>query len=670
MDQKGFVNVDGREVAIEGERNLLELIRKAGIDLPTFCYHSELSIYGACRLCLVEVEGRGVQASCSLPPEPGMRVRTSTEQIRGMRRISLELILANHDMNCPTCARNRSCRLQELAQRLGVDQVRFKPTDRRLPVDRSSECLVRDPNKCILCGDCVRFCHEVQGVGAIDFAFRGQKVTVAPSFGRNLGQVECVGCGQCARVCPTGALTIKSDTEPVWRALHDPSKTVVVQIAPAVRVALGEIFGLRPGKVTIGQTVAALKALGFNKVYDTSFAADMTVIEEGSEFLERKKNGGRLPQFTSCCPAWVKFVEQYYPDLFGNLSSCRSPQQMFGAVARETLPSQLGVKNEDLVVVSVMPCTAKKFEAAREEFSQGGIRDVDYVITTQELGRMISEAGLDFKSLQPESLDLPLGFKSGAGVIFGNSGGVSEAVLRFAADKLTGMRVETVDYHQVRGEQGLREATVTLGSVTLKLALVHGLANARRLADRVRQGAVDYDFIEVMSCPGGCIGGAGQPVTWDQDCRRARTEGLYAADKMLQVHKPQENPALAECYRTCLGEPGGEKAHALLHTHYHSRRRLEGDDLSLSDTPGRERLKVSVCVGTSCYVRGSQGILHALLRYVEDKGLLPDVEVAATFCMERCDRGPSVRVGDTVIEHCTFEMAVAELNSQLAEAIA
>ncbi len=392
MEHTQSLIIDGREVPIEGERNILELSRKAGIDIPTFCYHSDLSVYGACRLCLVDIEGRGVVASCSTSPEPGMKIRTVTEEIRGIRKIAVELLLAAHDRSCPTCAKSDACKLQNLARRLGVSEIRFKSIAGAATIDRSSPSLVRDPNKCILCGDCVRMCAEIQGIGAIDFAHRGRNVAVLPSFGKDLNSVECVFCGQCASVCPTGAITVKSDVEAVWKAVNDPKKTVVVQIAPAVRVAIGEQYGMKPGAIAIGQTVAALKAIGFDKVFDTSFAADLTVIEEGNEFLARKTAGRDLPQFTSCCPGWVKFAEQYYPDLFPNLSSCKSPQQMFGSLAREVLPEKLGVKNEDMVVISIMPCTAKKFEALRPEFAHEGIRDVDYVLTTQELAHMIDEA--------------------------------------------------------------------------------------------------------------------------------------------------------------------------------------------------------------------------------------------------------------------------------------
>ena len=657
--------LDGQTVAFDGERNLLEVVRRANIDLPTFCYHSDLSIYGACRLCLVQVEGRGIVPACSTPPEAGMHVRTVTEEIREIRRITVELLLANHHAHCATCAKSSTCQLRSLARRLGVETVRFKPVGEKVEVDRTSPSLVRDPNKCVLCGDCVRMCAEVQGVGAIDFAHRGSRACVAPAFGKTLDKVECVYCGQCASVCPTGALTPKSDVERVWKALDNKTLTVVAQIAPAVRVALGEQFGFPAGAVSTGQMVAALRAMGFSKVYDTAFAADLTVIEEANEFLKRRAAGERLPQFTSCCPGWVKFAEQYYPSLLPNLSTCRSPQQMLGSLAKDTLPAQLGIDRRHLVVVSIMPCTAKKFEAARPEFQQDGQPDVDYVLTTQELARMIEEAGLRFEHLEPQSLDMPLGFKTGAGLIFGNSGGVSEAVLRYASETLTGTRSDRVDYHEVRGEAACREVTFTAGGTTLKLAVVSGLRAARTLVDRIRAGTYHCDFVEVMACPGGCVGGAGQPVTRDITARRKRTRGLYEADKELQLHKSQDNHFVAHCYEQTLGTPNSPKAHALLHTHYHSRRRMEGDGVALTGNADG-RLPVRVCVGTSCFVRGSQALLQGLMRHIEANGLTDRVDLQATFCFESCNRGPTVRIGEQVFERCTLDRARAALTDVLA----
>ncbi len=666
MGKQDTLRIDGRDVAIDAERNLLELVRKAGIELPTFCYHSDLSIYGACRLCLVDIEGRGIQSACSTPPEPGMRLRTNTGELREIRRTTLELLLANHDGSCPTCIKSADCKLQALARRMGVDKVRFKAPTRPAPLDESSPALVRDPNKCVLCGDCVRVCNEIQGVGAIDFAYRGSQAAVVPAFGKQLGDVECVNCGQCAAFCPTGALAPRSETAAIWQALDDPRKKVVAQIAPAVRVALGEAFDQPAASQTTGRIVAALKAIGFDAVYDTSFTADLTVIEEGTEFLQRKVNGGILPQFTSCCPAWVKYAEQYYPDLLPNLSTCKSPQQMFGSLARQVLPRILDTAPEDLVVVSIMPCTAKKYEAQRSEFSQDGRRDVDAVMTTQELARMIQEAGLDFSSLEPESLDMPFGFHTGAGVIFGNSGGVSEAVLRFAVEKITGKPAGQVDFHEVRGEGGLREASLTVDGTEVRIAIVHGLANAKLVADQVRAGTAPYDLIEVMTCPGGCISGAGQPVAHNGHTRQDRARSLYEADKSLPLHRSQDNPFIDRCYQEHLGAVGGTVAHRLLHTHYHGRKRLESEALPLSEGNGDGKIQVKVCAGTACFLRGSQKLLHALLGYVEEHSLQNMVDVRANFCSEQCAAGPTVIIGDKVLQHCTLERVRDVLDAELA----
>jgi NADH-quinone oxidoreductase subunit G len=660
------LTIDGRAVPIDGERNLLELVRKAGIDLPTFCYHSELSTFGACRLCLVDIEGRGIQGACSTPVEPGLKIRTKTEELREIRRISVELLLANHDQSCPTCPKSGTCQLQDLARRLGIQKVRFKSVHQPEAVDRSSPALVRDPNKCVLCGDCVRFCSEVQGIGAIDLAYRGHQAAVLPAFGKNMGDVECINCGQCAAICPTGALSPASEVDEVWKAINDPTKTVVAQIAPAVRVAISESFGTTYGVNTIGQIVAAMKQMGFDLVYDTSFSADLTIYEETTEFLQRTARGGTLPLFTSCCPGWVKFAEQYFPQLLDNLSTCRSPQQMLGSLIKDTMPQSLGKPRKDVVVVSIMPCTAKKFEARRPEFATDGSPDVDYVLTTQELARMIEETGLKPARLDPQSFDMPMGFKTGAGVIFGNSGGVTEAVLRFAAEKVTGKKLESCDFHEVRGDDGLRLVTVPVGGGELKLAVVHGLKNARQVAEQILAGTLKVDIVEVMACPGGCIGGAGQPVSLErQQIRRQRTKALYDTDKMLDLHKSQDNHYVDELYRKHLGEVGGEKAHHLLHTHYHSRRRIDGEEISLADTKPGQKVPVKVCIGTSCFLRRSQGVLHDLMEHVEDKGVSDRVDISGSFCFEHCGKGPTVSVGGQLIEQCTAARAIEAIEKKL-----
>lgn len=662
------LTIDGREVGIDGERSLLELVRKADIDLPTFCYHSDLSVYGACRLCLVDVEGRGIQPACSTPPEAGMKVKTVTEEIREIRKIAVELLLANHDQSCPTCAKVSSCQLQDLARRLGIQKVRFRSVHTPEPIDNSSLSLVRDPNKCVLCGDCVRFCSEIQGVGAIDFAHRGHQVAVLPSMGAALGDVECVNCGQCAAVCPTGALAPKSEIDDVWKAIHDPKKLVVAQIAPAVRVALGECFGMPAGTISTGQIVAAMRQIGFDVVYDTSFGADLTVIEEANEFIGRKTRGEKLPQFTSCCPGWVKFAEHFYPQLLGNLSTCKSPQQMLGALIKHSTPSERSVATENIVSVSIMPCTAKKFEARRPEFAKDGVADVDHVLTTQELARMIEEAGVKFAKLPSESFDMPMGFKTGAGVIFGNSGGVAEAVLRYAAEKVTGKKLDNYEFPSVRGKDGIRFATIKLGDLELKLGVVFGLANAHKVAQSVLKGECDLDLIEVMACPGGCIGGAGQPISRDASAKPKRTCGLYEADRQMDLHKSQENHFVSQFYQSVLGEVGGHTAHELLHTHYSSRRRITEESMVLSGNNRKSKCRVSVCVGTNCFIKGSQQVLQSLLNAAEERELFDNVEVCASFCFENCEHGPTVKVGDRKIDACNASAAIAAVEAELKKA--
>lgn len=665
MNKNQTIIVDNIEVPVEGERNLLEVIRKAHIELPTFCYHSEISIYGACRMCMVEIEGRGIQPACSTPPEAGMVVHTDTGKIRSMRRMIIELMLAAHDQDCLTCPKSGDCRLQKIAKQLGVTNVRFKQVNKKAAKDLTSDAIVRDPNKCVLCGDCVRVCNEIQSVGVLDFAKRGANAKVAPCFGKGIGEVECVNCGQCVKICPVGALTPKYQINEVWDAIHDKDKIVAVQIAPAVRVAIGEQFGLRPGEGSIGQVVTALRMLGADKVYDTSFTADLTVIEEGNEFLDRYTKKEKLPQFTSCCPAWVKFVEQYYPDLMPNLSSCKSPQQMFGSVAKEKLAAELGVPREKIVIVSVMPCTAKKFEAKRKEFKVDGNPDVDYVLTTNELALMIREHGIEFSQLDPGSFDLPFGFKTGAGVIFGTTGGVSEAVLRYAADSLgRGMNNE---FKQLRYGEGITSAEVTVNGIALKLAIVSGLANARKLMDSIRKGEEYFDLVEVMACPGGCVNGGGQPTAQqgkNTETVKKRAKGLYDDDTMLQFHNSVENPYLKQIFNEGVTP---KETHHMLHTEYRNRRRITGESIVLAENGLTDEnvLQLTICFGTSCFLRGSQQLYTQLMGYIREKGLEKKIKFTASFCSENCKKGPVLKVNGKILDHCTLEKAVVAIEKEL-----
>lgn len=564
--------VNGQSVVLNGEKSVLDVVRKAGVDLPTLCYHPELTIHGACRLCMVEIKNRGIVAACHTPPEPGMVVSTHSAILRRVRKMALELLLARHDRECTSCSRSGHCSLQDMSSRYGISDVRFKQDQEdHLPIDDSS-IIIRDPNKCILCGECVRICDEVQGIGVFGFVNRGAKMQVTTAFNQDLKETDCVHCGQCAAICPTGALVIKPQIGEAWEAISDPDKTVVVQIAPAVRVSIGEEFNLPPGESTMGQLITALRTLGVSKVFDTGFTADITVLEETEEFFERISSGEDLPQFTSCCPAWVKFAEQYYPEFLNNLSSCRSPQGMLGALVKKLYAKEQGKKPEDFYVISIMPCTAKKFEAAREELTTDGIPDVDLVLTTQELAHMIKEAGINYADLPSTPPDNPFGFVTGAGIIFGVTGGVSEAVLRLGYEKLTNKELEDVVFSEVRGYEGLRSCEIKIEDRTISLAVVHGLAKAKSLLEEIKAGKAHFDLVEVMACPGGCIGGGGQPITnVDSNIRERRGAGLYRDDRTGGLQKSSHNPAVVKIYEKWLGEPGSDVAHEVLHTTYKER---------------------------------------------------------------------------------------------------
>lgn len=557
-----YMTINNRRVPFENEKNVLTVIRNAGIELPTFCYHSELSTYGACRMCIVEDDRGKIFASCSEEPKDGMVIYTNTPKLQHHRKMILELLLASHCTDCTTCRTNGACILLKLANQLGVNYVRFQNNKPVLPLDDSSPCIVYDPNKCILCGDCVRTCAEIQGLGIIDFVNRGSKMRVSTAFGRPLSETACVGCGQCRVVCPTGAITVNQNIHPVWEALADRNTKVIVQIAPAVRVAIGDKFGLPKGENALGKLVAALKLMGFDQVYDTNFGADLTVVEEAAELVEKIKEGD-LPLFTSCCPAWVKFCEEKYPDLKKHISSCRSPQQMFGAVLKEESRMDTSSDKKKTVVVSIMPCTAKKAEILRPEHYMYGEQNVDYVLTTTEITRMIKEAGIDLAQIKPDAMDMPFGLSSGGGAIFGVTGGVTEAVLRQLVDSYNPDDLEMIKLTGIRGNDGIKEATVTLHGREVHIGVVNGLKNAAIVMDGIRSGEMKFDFVEVMACRSGCIAGGGQPVPVFPKIKDARAEGLYDIDDEKQIKISSDNPFVLSLYDGLLKG----KEHKLLHNH-------------------------------------------------------------------------------------------------------
>ena len=560
----GYITINGKKVEFTDEKNILTIIRKAGIDIPTLCYHSELSTFGACRLCTVEDDRGRMFASCSEEPRDGMVIYTHTERLRKHRKLIVELLLAAHCRDCTTCVKSGECVLQDLAHKMNIYNVRFDNYKEVKPVDFSSPSIVRDPNKCILCGNCVRVCNEIQGVGVLGFTHRGTEAGVSPAFEKKLSETNCVSCGQCRVYCPTGALTIRTNMDEVYAALGDKNTRVVAQIAPAVRVAVGDAFGLERGENAMGKIVAALHRMGFDEVFDTTYTADLTIMEETAEFLDRVQNGGKLPLLTSCCPAWVKFVDNEFPEMKENVSTCRSPQQMFSAVLKEWYRDPEHADGKKTVVVSIMPCTAKKMEAKRPESYTKGEKDTDIVLTTTELVRMIKNFGIAFDKIESEACDMPFGIGSGAGVIFGVTGGVTEAVLRRLVPGHDSATLEAIANTGIRGEEGIKEAVVPYGGMDVKICVVSGLANARKVMEQVKSGEKEYHLIEVMACRRGCIMGGGQPIPAGPRHKAARAAGLYSADGAAVIKKSDENPLMDVFYN---GYFKG-KAHELLHNHH------------------------------------------------------------------------------------------------------
>ncbi len=571
------LKINGKDVSVPAGTTILDAARKAGIRIPTLCYLRDINAIGACRVCVVEVKGaRSLVASCVYPVAEGMEVTTNSKRVLSSRKTTVELLLSDHNQDCLHCVRSGNCELQTLSTEMGCESGKFSGETNKFDIDFSTPYLVRDNNKCILCRRCVAACKYYQGVSVIGANSRGFDTHIGCSFEKNLSEVDCVACGQCINVCPTGALREREEIDDVIAALNDPSKYVIFGTAPATRVGIGEEFGYPVGSNCQGKMVAAIKALGADEVFDVDFTADLTIMEEGTEFLNRVKEGGVLPMMTSCSPAWIKFVEHNYPELIPNLSTCKSPQQMFGAIVKTYYAEKIGKDPKDIVVVSVMPCTAKKFEKNRPEMAAAGVPDIDYVLTTRELARLIKKNGIMFNELEDAEYDLPLGIASGAGLIFGVTGGVMEAALRTVREILENKSYGKIDFTDVRGAKGIKEATYNIAGIDVKVAVASGLANARILCDQIKEGKSPYHFIEIMSCPGGCVNGGGQPIKTadvrnNTDYRALRTNAIYDTDEKMKLRKSHDNPIIKELYETYLGEPNGHKSHAILHTKYIAR---------------------------------------------------------------------------------------------------
>ncbi len=570
------ITIDKKEVTVPVGTTILKAAKEANINIPTLCYHPAQEVKANCRICLVD-DGRKLTTACSTPAQEGMEIRTNTRKVRETQKGVLELILANHDQDCLRCVRNGNCELQDLCEMFGTSRtdIRNVAIDEVIidsqEMDLSNPSIVRDYSKCVKCNRCVETCRNVQDASVLAASHRSVDYAIQPAYGNKLDATKCTYCGQCINVCPVGAIYEKSAIDNVWDALDDPDSHVIVQVAPAVRVSLGEEFGLNAGTPVTGKMVAALRRIGFDRVFDTDFTADLTIIEEGYELLGRVNNGGTLPMITSCSPGWVNYMEGFYGDLIPNVSTCKSPQQMFGSLSKTYYADKMDIHPSKIYTVSVMPCTAKKYEAQRDEMNSYGHIDVNAVLTTRELARLIKMAGIDFQHIAEEQFDDPFGITTGAGVIFGATGGVMEAALRTVYEVVTGQELEALDFHEVRGLEGIKDAEVRLGETTVKVAVAHGLVNAKKLMEQIRGGDSPYHFIEVMACPGGCIGGGGQPISLDPDVRAKRIKGIYGIDRNKVLRKSHENPAVKSLYEDFLGEPNGHKSHELLHTHYQAR---------------------------------------------------------------------------------------------------
>lgn len=573
--------IDGKQISVEEGTTILQAALQNGIDIPTLCFLKDINEVGDCRMCIVEVEGRkGFATSCIQKVEEGMNISTHSPAVIEARKIVLDLILSNHHRDCLTCSRNGNCELQQLAVKFNVQGIEFEGETSKHEIDDKSPSIVRDFNKCILCRRCVATCKNVQEIGAIDCINRGFDSCISTTYDHSLNDVNCTLCGQCIEACPTGALKEKENIQDVWKKLKDEESYVIVQTAPAVRVALGEEFGMKIGTNVTGKMVTALKRMGFHKVFDTNTGADLTIMEEANEFIERVQKGGVLPMITSCSPGWVRFAEKNYPENLENLSSCKSPHQMFGAIIKSYFAEKYNIPREKICTVSVMPCVAKKYECSRLEMEVDGLRDVDYVITTRELARMIKQANIDFVELEDNEFDLPMGEASGAAAIFGTTGGVMEAAVRTAVDTLEGKNIEKIEYTEVRGEKGIKEATLEIAGNTIKIAVASGLANAKKIMEQIKEGKSQYHFVEIMACPGGCIMGGGQPIKSSKtrstvDVAKLRKEAIYTIDKQSTIRKSHENPVMKQLYDEFLEKPGSHNAHKYLHTTYSKKEKYD-----------------------------------------------------------------------------------------------